>query len=57
MKPSLAQTMKEKLMLPGFESKSPVAARMSDPIVDTPMLLTLDETCLLYTSPSPRDRG
>jgi len=44
MKPSLAQTMKEKLMLPGFESKSPVAARMSDPIVDTPMLLTLDET-------------
>lgn len=44
MKPSLAQTMKEKLQLPGFESKSPVAARLSDPIVDTPMLLTLDET-------------
>ncbi|MCF5059619.1 transcriptional regulator [Pseudomonas proteolytica] len=44
MKPSLAQTMKDKLLLPAFESKSPVAARMSDPIVDTPMLLTLDET-------------
>ncbi|WP_016971639.1 ParB family protein [Pseudomonas tolaasii] len=44
MKPSLAQTMKEKLMLPGFESRSPVAARMSDPIVDTPMLLSLDDT-------------
>lgn len=44
MKQSLAQTMKEKLQLPAFESKSPVAARMSDPIVDTPMLLTLDET-------------
>lgn len=44
MKPSLAQTMKEKLQLPGFESKSPAAARLSDPIVDTPMLLTLDET-------------
>jgi len=36
--------MKEKLQLPGFESKSPAAARLSDPIVDTPMLLTLDET-------------
>ena len=44
MKASLAQTMKDKLLLPAFESKSPVAARMSDPIVDTPMLLTLDET-------------
>lgn len=44
MKQSLAQTMKEKLQLPAFESKSPVATRMSDPIVDTPMLLTLDET-------------
>jgi ParB family protein of integrating conjugative element (PFGI_1 class) len=44
MKPSLAQSMKEKLQLPGFESKSPAAARLSDPIVDTPMLLTLDET-------------
>ncbi|MBC3248609.1 ParB family protein [Pseudomonas fluorescens] len=44
MKQSLAQTMKEKLQLPGFESKSPAAARLSDPIVDTPMLLTLDET-------------
>jgi ParB family protein of integrating conjugative element (PFGI_1 class) len=36
--------MKEKLQLPGFESKSPAAARLSDPIVDTPMLLTLDDT-------------
>lgn len=44
MKQSLAQTMKEKLQLPAFQSNSPVAARMSDPIVDTPMLLTLDET-------------
>ncbi|VVM78599.1 hypothetical protein PS663_02197 [Pseudomonas fluorescens] len=44
MKPSLAQSMKEKLQLPGFESKSPAAVRLSDPIVDTPMLLTLDET-------------
>lgn len=44
MKASLAQTMKDKLLLPAFESKSPVAERMSDPIVDTPMLLTLDET-------------
>lgn len=44
MKSSLAQSMKEKLQLPGFESKSPAAARLSDPIVDTPMLLTLDET-------------
>lgn len=40
----MAQTMKEKLQLPGFESKSPAAARLSDPIVDTPMLLTLDDT-------------
>ncbi|MCF4988757.1 transcriptional regulator [Pseudomonas gessardii] len=44
MKPSLAQTMKEKLLQPAFESKSSVAERMSDPIVDTPMLLSLDET-------------
>ncbi|RMT95136.1 hypothetical protein ALP39_200375 [Pseudomonas marginalis pv. marginalis] len=44
MKESLIQSMKEKIMQPAFESKAPVAARMSDPLVDTPMVLTLDET-------------
>lgn len=44
MKESLIQSMKEKIMQPAFESKAPVVARMSDPLVDTPMVLTLDET-------------
>lgn len=44
MKESLKQSMKEKILQPAFESKVPAAIRMSDPIVDTPMLLTLDET-------------
>lgn len=44
MKESLIQSMKEKIMQPAFESKAPVVARISDPLVDTPMVLTLDET-------------
>lgn len=44
MKESLMQSMKEKILQPAFESKAPVVERMSDPIVDTPMVLTLDET-------------
>ncbi|WP_300726946.1 ParB family protein [Pseudomonas sp.] len=51
MKPTLVQTMKEKLLLPGFEPKAPTAQRMSDPIVDTPMLLTLDEVLPYDTNP------
>ncbi|MFC3941520.1 transcriptional regulator [Pseudomonas gingeri NCPPB 3146 = LMG 5327] len=43
MKPSIA-SMKEQLLKPGFQQNAPAAQRMSDPIVDTPMLLTLDET-------------
>lgn len=44
MKESSMQSMKEKIMQPAFEPKAPAVARMSDPIVDTPMVLTLDET-------------
>lgn len=51
MKPTLVQTMKEKLLLPGFEPKAPTAQRMSDPLVDTPMLLTLDEVLPYDTNP------
>ncbi|TVT83985.1 ParB family protein [Pseudomonas sp. H3(2019)] len=50
MKPSLA-SMKEQLLKPSFEQKAPVAQRMSDPIVDTPMVLTLDETLPWDTNP------
>ena len=51
MKPTLVQTMKEKLLQPGFELKASTAQRMSDPIVDTPMLLTLDEVLPYDTNP------
>lgn len=51
MKPTLVQTIKEKLLQPGFETKAPTAERMSDPIVDTPMLLSLDEVLPYDTNP------
>lgn len=50
MKPSIA-SMKEQLLKPGFQQNAPAAQRMSDPIVDTPMLLTLDETLPYDTNP------
>jgi ParB family protein of integrating conjugative element (PFGI_1 class) len=43
--------MKEQLLKPSFDQKAPVAQRMSDPIVDTPMVLTLDETLPWDTNP------
>lgn len=51
MKPTLVQTIKEKLLQPGFETKAPTAERMSNPIVDTPMLLSLDEVLPYDTNP------
>ncbi|NVZ63653.1 ParB family protein [Pseudomonas gingeri] len=48
--PSIA-SMKEQLLKPAFQQNAPVAQRMSDPIVDTPMLLTLDETLPYDTNP------
>lgn len=51
MKPTLVQTIKDKLLQPGFEPKAPTAKRMSDPIVDTPMLLSLDEVLPYDTNP------
>jgi len=50
MKTTLDQ-VKDKLLQPAFESKAPVIVRMSDPIVDTPMVLTLDETLPYDTNP------
>ncbi|AMB86049.1 transcriptional regulator [Pseudomonas agarici] len=50
MKPSTV-SMKEQLLKPAFQQNAPVAQRMSDPIVDTPMLLTLDETLPYDTNP------
>ncbi|NWA29231.1 ParB family protein [Pseudomonas gingeri] len=50
MKPSIT-SMKEQLLKPGFQQNAPAAQRMSDPIVDTPMLLTLDETLPYDTNP------
>ncbi|MBG6817156.1 ParB family protein [Pseudomonas aeruginosa] len=37
------QDMAAKLMAPGFERSGPSAAALSDPIADTPMVVTLDE--------------
>lgn len=51
MKPSSVQTMKEKLMQPAFEHKAPTAERLSDPLVDTPMLLSLDEVLPYDSNP------
>ena len=50
MKPSLVH-MKAQLLKPSFEQNSPSTQRMSDPIVDTPMVLTLDETLPWDTNP------
>lgn len=50
MKPSLVH-MKAQLLKPSFEQNSPSTQRMSDPIGDTPMVLTLDETLPWDTNP------
>lgn len=50
MKHSVA-SMKDQLLKPSFEQRAPVAQRMSDPIVDTSMVLTLDETLPWDTNP------
>ena len=50
MKPSLVH-MKAQLLKPSFEQNSSSTQRMSDPIVDTPMVLTLDETLPWDTNP------
>jgi ParB family protein of integrating conjugative element (PFGI_1 class) len=50
MKPSLIH-MKAQLLKPSFEQNTPSTQRMSDPIVDTPMVLTLDETLPWDTNP------
>lgn len=51
MKSTLVQTMKEKLMQPAFEHKAPTAERLSDPVVDTPMLISLDEVLPYDSNP------
>lgn len=50
MKPSVA-SMKDQLLKPSFEQRAPVAQRMSDPIVDTAMVLTLDDMLPWDTNP------
>ena len=35
--------MASKLLAEGFQRQSPVARALSDPIADTPMVVTLDE--------------
>lgn len=50
MKHSVA-SMKDQLLKPSFEQRAPTAERMSDPIVDTSMVLTLDETLPWDTNP------
>jgi len=37
------QTLADKLLATGFERNSPSATALTDPIVDTPMIVTLDE--------------
>jgi ParB family protein of integrating conjugative element (PFGI_1 class) len=37
------EDMSAKLMAPGFERSSPIATVLSDPIADTPMMVTLDQ--------------
>lgn len=50
MKHSVA-SMKDQLLKPSFEQRAPAAERMSDPIVDTSMVLTLDDTLPWDTNP------
>lgn len=37
------QNLANKLLASGFERSSPSASALTDPIVDTPMVVTLDE--------------
>ena len=37
------QEMATKLLASGFERSSPTAAALTDPIADTPMVVTLDQ--------------
>lgn len=50
MKPSVS-SMKEQLQKPSFEQHTAPVQRLSDPIVDTPMMLTLDEMLPWDTNP------
>ncbi|VXC25160.1 Transcriptional regulator [Pseudomonas sp. 8Z] len=49
-KPSLAD-LKGQLLRPGFQPTSPTAERFSDPIVDTPVVLTLDDVLPYDSNP------
>src|SRR3990167_977977 len=49
-KPTVA-SLKDKLLQPGFQPLSPAAQRFSDPIADTPMVLTLDDVLPYDSNP------
>lgn len=50
IKPTVA-SLKDKLLLPGFQPSSPTAQQFSDPIADTPMVLTLDDVLPYDSNP------
>lgn len=48
------QDLKDRLLAPGFTAP-PVLEQLSDPISDTPMVLTLDQVLPGTTTPDPRN--
>ena len=52
--PEPSHTFSEYLLIPGYTSEDCVPNNVS---LKTPLVKYRKGTCLLYTSPSPRDRG
>lgn len=46
------QDLKDRLLAPGFTAP-PVLEQLSDPISDTPMVLTLDQVTPWHDNPGP----
>lgn len=47
------QDLKDRLLAPGFTAPPKVLEQLSDPISDTPMVLTLDQVLPWHDNPGP----
>lgn len=47
------QDLKDRLLAPGFTAPPAVLEQLSDPISDTPMVLTLDQVLPWHDNPGP----
>ena len=53
----LSETLLEALRDVGYESPSPIQVQGIPPLLEGRDVIGQAQTCLLYTSPSPRDRS